>query len=92
MNDYDNSDLNLSMTYYTFDGQQSITVYANGEKLEEFIAEGTQTKEMVIPASCIKDSILELTFELPDARSPKDLGQSDAPRMLALYFESISIS
>lgn len=92
LNGYDNSDLKLSMAYHTFDGQHNVKIYANGEKLEEFIAEGTQTKEVTIPASCIKDNMLELTFELPDARSPKDLGQSDDPRTLALYFESISIS
>lgn len=92
LNDYDNSDLKLSMTYHTFNGQQSVTVFANGEKLEEFIAEGTQTKEIAIHASCIKDSMLELTFELPDAHSPKSIGESDDPRTLALYFESIAIS
>lgn len=92
LNNYSGSDLKLNMMYDTFNGSQNVTVYANGEKLEEFMAQGEETKEINIPASCIKDGALQLTFELPDAVSPKELGQSEDARTIALYFQSISIS
>lgn len=92
LTDHTGTDLELKMNYVTFNGPQHVTVYANGEKIESYIADGMETKSITIPASCIKDGALQLTFELPDAVSPKELGQSEDARTLALYFESMSIS
>lgn len=92
LTDHTGNDLELKMNYVTFNGPQNVTVYANGEKIESYIADGMETKSITIPASCIKDDALQLTFELPGAVSPKELGQSEDARTLALYFESMSIS
>ncbi|MGN0639066.1 MAG: hypothetical protein ACI4J0_11900 [Huintestinicola sp.] len=89
---FDNTDLELTLNYKTFNEFQNVTIYANGKKVESYIAEDDQTKTVLIPADCIKDGVLDLIFELPDAISPKELGKSDDGRTLALYFKTITIS
>ena len=47
--------------------------------------------ECLIPASAIKDSVLDLAFEFPDAASPKDYNLSNDNRKLAVAFHSAII-
>lgn len=92
LDDYSGTDLTLSVTYTTFNGAQRVRVTANGTDAGEFTANGDGTSSVTIPASCISDNTLELTFELPDAVSPADMGAGADPRILALYMETLTIS
>lgn len=84
-------DLVCVVDYFTFDGDQPVTVYAGDAMLESYTANGQATKSFLIPTSCVKNRVLELVFDLPGARSPAGLGQSDDVRNLALAFKSIVI-
>ena len=45
-----------------------------------------------IPKECLKDNILSLQLELPDAVSPKELGDGEDGRKLALAITSIEFA
>lgn len=45
-----------------------------------------------IPADCVKDGLLRLQLEYPDAISPLELGENTDARTLALAFKSIKLT
>jgi len=73
--------------------QQRVTVLVNGKSVGMLIFDkpGFQEKNITIPNSVLDDEIQNISFELPDAISPKKIGQSEDYRDLALAFRSFEI-
>lgn len=82
-------DMTLSLECLTFDGNQTVCVYANGEKIDEFLANGETKRTITIPAAIVQSGVIQITLDLPDARSPESLGQSVDARELALALKKI---
>ena len=71
--------------------KQHIILYANDQKIADYNLTMEETNEISIPAECVKDGRLNLRFELPDAKSPKDLGKSGDVRTLGLAMKKLVI-
>ena len=85
-------DLLCRMEYFTFNGGQCVTVSANGTEIASYTANGDEAKEILIPVGCVgDDGMLVLSFDLPDAKSPLELGLSADGRKLALAMRSLVI-
>lgn len=92
------SDLTLKITASPYLGrgaldQQRVTVYVNEHQVGEWLFDqpGAQEKTVTIPHDILEDEIQYIAFGLLDAVSPKDLGQSEDGRDLALAVRSIMI-
>lgn len=70
-------------------GEQRLIVLVNGEEImcESVIG----SSEMIIPFFTDENGSAQITFHLPDAISPKELGESDDSRVLSLDMASILI-
>jgi hypothetical protein len=51
----------------------------------------SQTHKLIIPLELVSDSVMVLTFELPDAVSPARVGISEDERVLALAMRSVAL-
>ena len=70
--------------------QQRINVVVNDHALDTVSIENAGEYAVTIGADCCRhDNGLKITFELPDATSPKELGINSDERILALAFQSI---
>ena len=85
------SDLALKITASPYLGggtldQQRVTVYVNEHQIGEWLFNrpGIQEKTITIPHDMLEGEIQYIAVGLPDAVSPKDLGQSEDKRDLAL--------
>ena len=86
------SDLECTLEYLTFDGNQRVMFYVNGQMIADYVSNGESKKSFIIPKESIgKDGILQLLFELPNAHSPASMGLSNDTRELALAFKSLVI-
>jgi len=88
--DYRN--LLLELEYWTHGGAQQVALYANDYLVEDYVADGVETKQITIPGDFVNDGQLILRFEFRDATSPKDLMQGNDARKLALALKSFTIS
>ncbi len=71
--------------------EQIARVYANGVYLDEYqIKKGIN--KIRIPRQAIADGALDITFELPNAKSPEELGLSSDGRVLSIGFKTIKLS
>lgn len=87
-----NKDLEMQLQYNTFDGEQNVEVYINDEKLTSFVANGSETREILIPSSYFENGDIDVLFKMPDAHSPASLDKDNSDtRELALGFKSICI-
>jgi len=68
-----------------------VIIYVNGNKVVDYYASGEESKTITIPGEYVEDGRLFLTFELPDASSPKSLGVGEDDREVSLAFKSIAI-
>ncbi|MCP1714725.1 hypothetical protein J2T58_000565 [Methanocalculus alkaliphilus] len=74
--------------------QQHVIIQVNGQKIGEWVYDtpGLQEKSILIPQWALSDDEIQyITFELPDAMSPRELGQSEDGRDLALAVRSMVI-
>lgn len=85
-------DLLLDFSYFTYADEQHIVIYVNDNKVEDYVAKGTETKQIAIPNEYIDNDRIVLRFELPDAVSPKDAGTGEDVRALALAMIDLTIS
>lgn len=76
---------------YVYGSPQNVTITMNGQQLFHKEMSETETIEFVIPAAIIQDGEIELIFDLPDAVSPYELGESDDTRTLSLSIASMVI-
>ncbi len=85
--------LSFELRYGTFLPEERIVVAANGREIARFVARGEERKRLRIPVDCVaEDGTLSLALELPDAVSPREKGQSDDARRLALKLYSLRIN
>lgn len=73
-----------------YNGEQQVIIFCNGTEVMNRIINGAV--ELVIPITTDTQGIAELTISLPDAISPKEIGESNDTRELALQLEKIQIS
>lgn len=75
-----------------FNAPQHILVMSEDRVLlDDVIAEVAAPITIYIPAECVQDQSINLTFQFPDAISPKALGVSEDGRELAFALEGFSI-
>ena len=70
---------------------QEVNIYINKEYLGKWYVNNTGTYNLTIPKELVNNYI-NLTFELPNATSPKNLGINDDERLLGIAFRSLVIS
>lgn len=87
------SDLRLDLNYQTFNGPQTVQLYANDIPVTEFDANGIEERSVMIPGETMNNENLKLRFYFPDAISPAELDpDSRNIRKLALDFYSMRLS
>ncbi|MEQ8223294.1 MAG: hypothetical protein ABRQ37_13380 [Candidatus Eremiobacterota bacterium] len=64
--------------------RQRVYIYANSRKVGEWIVSSQGEYKIIIPEVCLLDPLLRITFELPDAFSPKSLGTGEDTRILGI--------
>ncbi|MDB5619750.1 sulfatase-like hydrolase/transferase [Tardiphaga sp.] len=85
--------LQVSLTPWLVPGKverQTVNVFANGEKIAEWIATASGRYKAQIPARLTASGVIKLSFALPDATSPAQLGISSDPALYAVQMQSIT--
>ena len=59
--------------------------------MDIYYAEGEMEQIVTIPKGTVTGTKLQIRLELPDARSPYEVGQSNDKRQLALAMKSLVI-
>lgn len=85
------SDLVLTLECPMSYGEQSVLIYANDVLIDEYVFSGNENRSIVIPKDCIQDDSLTIRFELPDAVSPKEKGESEDTRELAIGISRLTL-
>lgn len=85
------SDLLLTLECPMSYGNQNVSIYANDVLIDENAFSGSENRSIVIPKDCIQDDSLTIRFELPDAVSPKEKGESEDTRELAIGISRLTI-
>lgn len=69
---------------------QTLTIRCGGSTLYDAqVHSEEEAVRFTVPESCIKDGMLILDLEYPDAVSPQSLGRSEDSRVLAFAFQNI---
>lgn len=90
--DVSSRDLLVSIDLSTvYNPPQRLIICMKEQELFQKEIESGGRLEFIIPAEYIQDEVIELTFYMPDAVSPKTLGKGGDVRVLALGFESMCI-
>lgn len=73
--------------------QQRVNISVNNHHIGEwtFNQSGIQEKTIIIPQNVLNKGVQNITFEFPDAISPKEAGVSEGERLLALAVRSFKI-
>lgn len=85
-------DLLLTLEYGTYLSSERVKIYANENEIADYIAQGEEVKEFFIPGQYIEDGMLVLRFELPDAISPRERGESEDSRQVAIWMKTLTLS
>lgn len=73
-------------------GKQHVIASVNGETVySDTLVDNASSIEFVIPKNTITENLLEISFELPDAISPAEIGMNDDIHILALWLSDITI-
>jgi len=77
---------------YTSNGPQQVIGYVNGEKLFHDELSSQRKFSFIVPKSIIdKNNTLTIRLELPNAISPKEMGESADSRQVALGLDKLII-
>jgi hypothetical protein len=71
--------------------RQLVDVYANGEKVGEWVAAEGGRYKAAVPARLNMSGVIELRFDLPDATSPAQLGVDDNRTVLGIQMQSVTL-
>lgn len=82
------NNLLLQINYGIYGDSQHISVYANNNIIDDYVATAGENRTIIIPHDYVKNGKLTLFFKLPDATLPTN-GDT---RNLALYMQNIAIS
>lgn len=85
-------DLLLTLNCGIYGKKQEVIVEINGENITTLLLTGGGEQKVEIANELIQDGILNIVFYLPDAQSPKELGESEDARLLGLRLYSLSIN
>lgn len=84
--------LQLDLSYSTYNGVQPVKIYANGMPVTEFEANGQEEKSIIIPGEYVKDGQLKLELQFTNCAAPSDVDpNSGDSRKLALALYSIML-
>lgn len=87
------SDLQLDLSYETYNGLQTVKLYANDELVADYEADGREEKSIIIPGEYVTDGTLRLHFYLPNAVSPVEIDPDIRNiKKLSLMFYRIKLS
>ncbi len=89
--DGDYQNLLLKMNVAAYMPPQNVKVFANENCVAEFSVCEAEEREIIIPKEYLKEGVLYLRFELPNAVSPISLGESIDGRKLALALTDLVI-
>ncbi len=64
--------------------RQRVYIYANGRKIGKWVVSSPGEYRIIIPEVYLLDPLLRITFELPDAFSPKSQGTGEDLRILGI--------
>lgn len=82
----------LLMDCFVYHDQQRVMLYVNEQRVADFIARNdTEKIQITLPNNATSSGTLFLRFELPDAQSPKQNGESEDDRTLGLFFKTIML-
>lgn len=85
-------DLNLMFKYTgVFGGSQRVVVKANNLVISDYVAQGAESQSIKISKDIISNEKLNITIELPDAKSPASLGISADARVLGLALSEFCV-
>lgn len=87
-----NYDLRLNLDYIIFNRNQRIKVVVNGVEIADYVANKEEEKSFIIPQYIVRNGVITIALDLPDAKSPKSLGLSDDMRDLAIGIKKLCIS
>ena len=87
-----NYDLKLDLDYLIFNGSQRVKVVINGEEIADYVANKEEKKSFIIPQYIVRNGVITIALDLPDAKSPKSLGLSDDMRDLGIGIKKLCIS
>lgn len=73
--------------------KQRLKVFINGKNKGEFVYNDPSDASIILPIAEVSQSpILKVSFEIPDAKSPKELGLNpDDDRKLGFFFKNIEV-
>ncbi len=87
------NNIQVNLSYHTYNGIQPVSIYANDIFITEYEANGTEEKNIIIPGEYIKNGELILRFEFTNAIAPAEIDPNNKdPRKLALAFHKITLS
>ena len=87
------NNIQVNLSYHTYNGIQPVSIYANDIFITEYEANGTEEKNIIIPGEYIKNGELILRFEFTNAIAPVEIDPNNKdPRKLALAFHKITLS
>lgn len=74
--------------------EQRVFIKMNEQEVGKWLINdaGYQQKSLLIPKELINSSIINLTFEFPDAVSPKELNITNDPRIASIAMVSITLN
>ena len=82
----------VKLEYVTFLPREHIIVSSSGRIIDDYVAEGKETRTFKIPPECFGDNgDVELSLKLPDAISLRELGRGGDTRRLALQLRRITL-
>lgn len=81
------NDLMLVLEYNIYGDQQNVIINANGKQIADYMAVGSEKKELVIPQTLLKNGKLTLEINLPNATKPNNGDQ----RELGLWMQRIVV-
>lgn len=89
------SDLVLKVKMFPLLGssvtKQRVSVNINENSLGQWNVDRQDEYEIQIPKSILKDSVLKVTFEIPDAITPKELNIGNDIRVLGIAVQSLIV-
>lgn len=87
------SNLELNISYGTFNEKQRFDLYVNEILIAKIIAIGEENRSFIIPHDAVPDGVAKLRFCFHDAEAPKNVSETSTDtRLLALFIKEITLN
>ena len=88
--DFEGIPKSFTLHYKTFLPEEHVIVLVNDSEIANYVACGEETRTLSLPSNCLSsDGFVMVSFRLPDAVSPSELGRGPDIRRLALQLFSV---